>query len=210
MHRRQHHQEGPRSADHAYDAPDIGPLEFLLAVMRAQHLPMATRISAASAAAPFIHPRPNTNSFHIDADHYRCKIIIPDMPELFQRQGQEPRTPAKEFSTKDPAKEFAAEDPEQINENSQSFSSSASNRPLAQSGDTPVLNIETTSYPPTFIDYSQPPSPQELQEIKAAINRLRPDLAHLPIPEPRLCECGHWMFGPCPLGEKCREKSKLN
>ena len=42
------------------------------------------------------------------------------------------------------------------------------------------------------------------------INKLRPDLAHVPIPEPRMCRCGHWLFGPCPLGERCRERSKLN
>jgi hypothetical protein len=59
-------------------------------------------------------------------------------------------------------------------------------------------------------DYSTPPTPAELQEIKAAINKLRPDLAHLPIPEPRLCACGHWIFGPCPLGEQCRDTSSPN
>jgi hypothetical protein len=25
-----------------------------------------------------------------------------------------------------------------------------------------------------------------------------------------LCQCGHWLFGPCPLGERCRDRSKLN
>jgi hypothetical protein len=71
------------------------------------------------------------------------------------------------------------------------------------------LNIETTSNPPT---------PAEIAEIKAVIQRLRPDLvgsdlvgpdADLSnIPEPRLCACGHWMFYPC----KCvsRDTSKMN
>ena len=197
-------REGRGPQTHAYDDPNLGPLEFLLAVMRATHLPMATRIKAASAAMPYTAPRPNTNSFHIDAERIRCKVIIPDMPELFLREGQGPRTPAKEF---------AAEDPEQDNTISQSFSVGRLNNHPAQSGDTPVLNIETNSYPPTLPDYSTPPTPptpDELQAVKAAINRLRPDLAHLPIPEPHLCACGHWMFGPCPLGERCRERSKLN
>ena len=56
-------------------------------------------------------------------------------------------------------------------------------------------------------DYSRPPTPEEIREIKAVINKLRPDLAHLPVPEPHLCACGHWMFGPCPLGERCRDSS---
>jgi hypothetical protein len=30
------------------------------------------------------------------------------------------------------------------------------------------------------------------------------------VPAPHLCGCGHWIFGPCPLGERCRDGSKLN
>jgi hypothetical protein len=64
--------------------------------------------------------------------------------------------------------------------------------------------------PVNLTRYPDPPTPTELQEIKAAVNRLRPDLAHLPVPEPRLCACGHWIFGPCPLGERCCDRTKLN
>src|SRR5215831_12443788 len=109
--------------------------------------------------------------------------------------------------------------PGQINEKSHSFSVARLNNHSAQSETPrpsyiektfPSSNSETLSDTPFIPDYSRPPTPAELQEIKAAINRLRPDLAHLPIPEPHLCSCGHWIFGPCPLGERCRDGSKLN
>ena len=44
---------------HAYDAPDLSATEFLTAVMHATHLPMVTRIQAASALLPYSHPAPN-------------------------------------------------------------------------------------------------------------------------------------------------------
>jgi hypothetical protein len=70
-------------------------------------------------------------------------------------------------------------------------------------GDDTVAPLNLTTIP-------DPPTSDDLLQIKAAVDRLRPDLAHLPIPEPRLCQCGHWMFGPCPLGDRCRDRSKLN
>src|SRR5215472_18087005 len=168
--------------------------------MRAQHLPMATRISAASAAMPFTTPRPGPqNSFRIG-----CRIIIPHMSELFEGSGCEPRTPANEFVA------GGTEDPEQINSETHSFSLSASNSHPAQSETPGPINTETNSTPQTLVDYSTPPTSAELLEIKSAINRLRPDLAHLPVTAPHLCRCGHWMFGPCPLGERCCDRTKLN
>jgi hypothetical protein len=55
---------GPASApvSHAYNDPDISPLEFLLCVMRATHLPMSSRIQAASALLPFTNPYPRADS----------------------------------------------------------------------------------------------------------------------------------------------------
>src|SRR5262249_4971345 len=70
------------------------------------------------------------------------------------------------------------------------------------------LNTETTSFPPSLVDYSTPPTPAELQEIKAVINKLRPDLAHLPVPETHLCPCGQWIFGDC--GCPPCDPSKMN
>ena len=165
---------------HPYDDASLDPLEFLLAVYRDPSLPMSVRIAAARGALPFTEPRP-ANSFPP-----RCKIIIGGLGPC------------------------ATDPPEQINENLQSFSVSADNSCQPSSEPPAPVNTETNSYPQTFIDYSTPPTPAELQEIKAVINRLRPDLAHLPVPEPHLCACGHWIFGPCPLGERCCDRTKLN
>jgi len=58
-------------ASHAYNAPDLSPIEFLYAVMRATHQPMSIRIEAAKALLPFTHPYPRpTNSVP------RCTIVI--------------------------------------------------------------------------------------------------------------------------------------
>ena len=166
---------------HAYDDASLDPLEFLQAVYRDSSLPMSIRIDAARGVLPFTEPRPASAPL----SYVGCKIIIGGL-------GSSP------------------EDPDGIYEKSQSFSVSASNNPHPSSEPPAPVNTETNSYPQTFIDYSTPPTPAELQEIKAAINRLRPDLAHLPIPEPHLCQCGHWIFGPCPLAERCRDKSSPN
>jgi len=166
---------------HAYDDPSLNPIEFLTAVYRATHLPMSTRIQAASALLPYTEPRPA----RILSSHVDCKIII---------GGLGPVAEALPGSTENHSQNLVSP-----------------NKTLTQVPDPldPVKLREEIEAP--FIpDYSTPPTPDELQEIKAAIAQLRPDLAHLPIPEPRFCRCGHWIFGPCPLGERCREKSKLN
>jgi hypothetical protein len=63
--------QGP--SPHPYNVPGLSPIEFLLAVMNAERLPMATRIQAASAALPFTTPYPRpTNSVQP-----QCTIVIP-------------------------------------------------------------------------------------------------------------------------------------
>jgi hypothetical protein len=118
-----------------------------------------------------------------------------------------------EYLTRFPwLKEFAAKDPEQVNTNSQPKSRIRPDNPQPSSETPGPTNIETNSYPPTLIDYSKPPTPAELQEIKAAINALRPDLAHLPVPEFHLCPCGHWIVGEydCCRRLSSRDPSKMN
>ena len=173
-----HQDPAPR----LYNDPSLTPLEFILAVMHDEHLPMATRIQAASAAMPYTNPYPRpTNSFPP-----RCTIVIGGLGPC----AHDPLPGSTEDHSQNPDR---------------------ANKTLTRDGDTPApVNTETNSYPQTFIDYSTPPTPAELQEIKAAINKLRPDLAHHPVPAPHLCGCGHWIFGPCPLGERCRDGSKLN
>jgi len=53
-------REGRSPQPHAYDAPDLSPLQFLSEVMHAKHLPLDTRIKAASALLPYTNsvPRP--------------------------------------------------------------------------------------------------------------------------------------------------------
>ena len=177
-------REGRGPQTHAYDAPDIGPIEFLQLVYRDPLLPMSTRIDAARGLLPYTEPRPAC----APSSHVGCTIVIGGLGD----HGS------------------ASPSPGQINSERQSFPLSASNSHQPQSESQGPLYTETPSNPPFIPDYSTPPTPAELQEIKAAINKLRPDLAHLPIPEPRLCACGHWMFGPCPLGERCCERTKPN
>jgi hypothetical protein len=175
------HQD-PGPSPHPCNAPDLSPIEFLQAIYRDRTFPLSTRIDAARALLPYTEPRP-TNSFPP-----RCKIIIGGLGPYDHGS--------------------VTEDAEQINANSQSKSRIRPDNPQPSSETPGPTNIETNSYPATLIDYSTPPTPAELQEIKAAINALRPDLAHLPVPEFHLCPCGHWITGEY---DCCRrERSKLN
>ena len=166
-------REGRGPQTHAYDAPDIGPLEFLQAVYHDTHLPMSVRIEAARALLPYTEPRPAS----IPSSHIGCTIVIGGLGPC-SPSPCEPRSPA---------------DPTGLHSQNP-FGAQITVPRDGEPGD--PVNIETTSYPPSLPDYSTPPSLTELQEIKAAINRLRPDLAHLPVREPHLCSCGHWIFGP--------------
>jgi hypothetical protein len=84
--------------------------------------------------------------------------------------------------------EPVAEDPSPPNEGSQSFSPRRSNNHHPQS---------EAQAPQNLTRYSDPPTPEDIQQIKAAVQRLCPDADLSNIPEPRLCACGHWMFYPC-------------
>jgi hypothetical protein len=43
---------------HAYDNPELSSVQFLLAVMHDQTVPMYLRMKAAQAAAPYEHAQP--------------------------------------------------------------------------------------------------------------------------------------------------------
>ena len=51
-------REGRGPQTHAYDDPDLSPIEFLQAVYHATHLPMSIRIDAARGLLPFTEPAP--------------------------------------------------------------------------------------------------------------------------------------------------------
>ena len=166
----------------AYNDPGLSAIEFLHAVYRDPHLPMSIRIDAAKALLPFTEPRPaSIPSWN------GCTIVIGGLGPCATEP--KPRSPA------DPTK----------NHSENLLSAGKTLTRDGEPGD--PENTEMNSNPLPFPDYSKPPTPAELAEIKAAINKLRPDLAHLPIPEPHLCPCGHWIFGECPCP---RDASKLN
>jgi len=172
--------QAPGPSPHAYNDPDLSPIEFLQAVYRDASLPMSIRIDAARGLLPYTEPRPA----RIPSSDVSCTIVIGGLGPCDTDRAQGP--PA------DPTRNHS-ENPDRAS------------KTLTHSGEAPApVNIETTSNPPFLPeylqpqqgnDYSTPPTPAELQEIKAAINALRPDLSHLPVPEPRFCECGHWVFG---------------
>jgi hypothetical protein len=47
----------PARVPHAYNDPNLPPMEFLLAVMHDSRTPMAARIDAAKAVSVYMHPR---------------------------------------------------------------------------------------------------------------------------------------------------------
>jgi len=169
-----HNSTPPR---HAYDEPNLSPKEFLLAVMRSQHLPLTIRIKAAEGAAPYFTRRPGKTHVHPCVDAH-LTYIIPDHPRL--REAYEPRTPEQAPP---------ADSHEQNNENSQSFSNSPPNSCQPQLETQAPLNTETNSSPLTF---------EEIQEVKAAVQRLHPEADLSQVPDHlTLCECGHWVPFPC-------------
>ena len=174
-------REGRGPQTHAYDDPDLSPIEFLQAVYRDPLLPMSIRIDAARGLLPYTEhppgPRP-ANSFP------RCTIIIGGLGPC--DHGSSPG------------------DPEQINGKSQSFSPFANDSPQPQSETPGPLNIETTPEPSTLIDYSTPPTPAELQQIKAAVHALRPDYDPSKPLTLHLCACGHWLTFPCDCATRTR------
>src|SRR5262249_26017454 len=180
-------REGRAPQTHAYDDPDLSPIEFLQAVYRDPLLPMSLRIDAARGLLPYTEPRPaSTPSSHIG-----CTIVIGGLGPC----------------AADPS-------PEQINSETQSFPLSASNSRQPSSRGQGSSNTETPSNPPKPKPFLSTPGPSfieytEILEIKAAVNKLRPDLAHLPIPDHFYhCSCWDcWFTLPCDCP---RDGSKLN
>ena len=85
--------------------------------------------------------------------------------------------------------ESGAHSPDGINTISQSKSDFRVDNHQPRCGDPGPPNIETNSHPLTF---------NEIQEIKAVVQRLLPDadLSQTPDHE-TLCKCGHWTIFPC-------------
>jgi hypothetical protein len=163
-----HHATGPSS--HAYNDPDLSPIEFLYAVYRDASLPMSIRIEAARGLLPYTEPRPA----RIPSSDVSCTIVIPPfdyeprtnyarsthrnsikgaraMAEFIrlQRSGQVPRTLMKEFVAKDPGP---------INTILQSFRVRRPETRQPSSKKRDAVYTETTSHPPFFTPFQLHPS----------------------------------------------------
>jgi hypothetical protein len=93
------------------------------------------------------------------------------------------------------------EDQDRITQNDSHFSPGSHIAPRPSDDSSSLLNLTR---------YTDPPTPEEILEIKAAVQRLCPDADVSQVPEPRLCACGHWMFYPCNCSCSARDPSKLN
>ena len=158
---------------HAYDNPHLGPRQFMLAVMRDPTVSITDRMKAADMLMRI---------FPHESVHPSLTIRIAPFPHC---------TDAESGATD-----------ERLGNDSHSLE--ISHKAVSHSGDTTApVNLReppdpSTPDPPFLIDYSQPLTPSEIEEFKAAVHKLRPDFAHLPVPEFHLCPCGHWITGTYP------------
>jgi len=160
---------------HPCNNPNLSPIEFLEAVTHDDTFSIALRAKAAKALT-LIHTKAPVPPITIHIKDPYSHEYLARFPWL---------------------KEFATKDPEQINTNSQSKSRIRSNSRHPSSETPGPIYTETTSNPPTLIDYSKPPTPEEIQAIKAAVHALRPDYDPSQPLDLYLCACGHWLTFPC-------------
>ena len=162
--------QGPTSTEHhAYDAPNISAKEFLLRVMHAPDVPIKDRIRAASSLLRL---------FPHDWDPPQLKYVIGGIPSSCAR--------AAGLGTPSQDPDFSADGK---NRNQQSFLSDRSYNHYPRDRAQGPSNIETNTEPLSFDD---------IQQIKAAVQRLHPDADLSQVPDHlTLCECGHWMLFPC-------------
>jgi hypothetical protein len=158
----------PEPSSRPYNDPALSPTEFLKAVMHEDTISIALRVKAAKALTDIQSKAPPPSiTLHI-RDPYSHEFV------------------ARFLKTT-----------EQINGKSQSKSDFANDNHHPSSKTPPPSNTETNSYPPTLPDYSSPPTPEEIQQIKAAVHALQPDFdPSQPVPL-YLCACGHWLTFQC-------------
>ena len=143
---------------HAYNDPDLSALEFLCCVYRDASLPMSIRIEAARGLLPYTEPRPA----RIPSSDVGCTIVIGGLGPCDPGSGEG--------------------EPEQIVGETQSFPEIADNTCQPPSGGPGPSNMMRAPEPSYLPDYSQPPTPTEIAEIKAAVQRLHPDAGPLQHP----------------------------
>ena len=87
---------------HAYNDPDLSPIEFLLAVMHASHIPMSTRIEAARGLLPYTEPRPAS------VPPPRCTIVIPPFEPTTPDPGSGTASPEQDNTISGPTAHLQA------------------------------------------------------------------------------------------------------
>ena len=166
---------------HAYNDPDLSPIEFLTAVYNDASLPMSIRIDAARGLLPYTEPRParvpSWNGCTIvippfeagTADHEAC---TPPPPDPTRNHSQNPLSPSKTLTRADEA--------------------------------VAPQNLETTPDPQSLPDYSTL-STEEILHLKAIALKWGLPEPHL------CSYCGHWLtvtYPDCICGS--RDPSKMN
>jgi len=121
-------REGRGPQPHAYDDPDLSPIEFLQAVYRDPRLPMSPRIDAARGLLPYTEPRP------ANAVLSGCTIVIP--PLSYE--------PWSHICSPWPRERGSADDPTRNHSQNPDFAHKTLTHNLEA---VDPVNIETTSYP---------------------------------------------------------------
>jgi len=174
--RNQSSPEERESTPHPCDAPGLGPRAFLLAVMHDRQFPLAARMDAAArllrlyGEESFARPKLCYRIEGFDSDHHCAEAER--RGSVFEHRGSGSDHPG-----------------EMDNGKSQSNLLSRSNNHGSHDRQTGSPNLTTNTEPLTF---------DQIQEIKAAVQRLQPDIDLSSVPDHlTLCACGHWMLFPC-------------
>jgi hypothetical protein len=66
------------TTNHLYDNPDLGPLDFLAAVMHSEEVPIAYRIAAADALLPYVAPpiKPTVKPWYVNGIPGNEDVIV--------------------------------------------------------------------------------------------------------------------------------------
>jgi len=160
---------------HACDDPRLGPRAFLLAVMHDRTLALTHRMDAAARLLRLF----GEESFRPPRLTYRIEGFCSDHPCA------EAERRSSAFERRGSSSDHAPED----NGKSQSNLLSRPTNHHPHDGPPDPSKLTTNTEPLTF---------DQIQEIKAAVQRLHPDADLSQVPDHlTLCECGHWMLFPC-------------
>src|SRR5262249_51536070 len=150
-------RQDPEPTVHAYDDPRLGPRAFLLAIMHSPELPIRDRMDAAARLLRLYGPE----SFAPPKLCYRIEGIPSD------------HLCAERHGSGSERRGSSSDHPPEV-DNGQSNLLSRSNNHGSHDGQTGDPNFMTTNTDPLTFD--------QIQEIKAVVLQLRPDLSPSDIP----------------------------